>query len=330
MYEDIQAFLSKYRKKNQSTASIYEKGLRMFFRWYKNKNLEMLTQDDVLIKNTFVINYQDYLIKSTPYSNATINKYMSPIFSFYEFLEKNGYPVNAQHVKVDMLDIKSNKHGEMNDMEAKMIRDYVLNKKKGKEKSAFIRMGYTTSFRKSAILNMEWTDIKKHPYHDYYVVRVIDKGNKELEKAISEEFFNELLEIKEQAYYKRYNDNKVFHLSKTTIQKMFDEINEHFQFQGGKKVVPHSLRNVMAGWIEESGGPIEEIKDQLGHASFDTFFEHYQHSKKDLSNSPSLRFEKEIDDTVFDKLDREQLLELIKTQKGGLLLQLKIAANRIN
>ncbi|QWU14417.1 Site-specific recombinase XerD [Paenibacillus sophorae] len=330
VYEDIQAFLLKCKKKNESTADVYERGLKMFFRWYKDKDINKLTEDDIQVKNSIIIRYQDFLETGYNYAPRTINKYLSAIFSLYEFLEVNGYPINAQHVKVDFLKAKSNKHGEMNDQEAKEIRDFVKNtRSKGLEKAAFIRMGYTTSFRKSAILNIGWDDIKKHPYHDYYEVTVIDKGDKERVQPISEEFYNELLQIKEQKYYRRYNDNKVFHLSKTTIQNMFDDINEHFEFNGGKKVVPHSLRNVMAGWIEESGGKIEEIKDQLGHSSFDTYFEHYQHSHKDLSNSPSLRFENEISNDIFNELNREEFLELIMSQKGGVLMQLKLSAKKM-
>lgn len=333
VWEDIQAFILKYEKRNESTAAIYEKGLRMFYQWYKNgKDLEQLTPDDLIVKNSTIIRYQDYLEKNTDYAASTINKYMSPIFKFYEFLEINGYDINAKHVKVDLLDAETNKHGELNDQEAKMIRGYVLKSKKGIEKAAFVRMAYTTSFRKSAILNMEWTDIKKHPTHNYYIAKVIDKGNKERVMPISEDFYNELLEVKKQPYYARYTgskSSKIFNLSKTTIQNMFNDINDNFEFNGEKRVVPHSLRNVMAGWIEESGGKVEEIKDQLGHASFDTYFEHYRHEHKDLSNSPSLRFEKDIADNVFGGLNREELLELIMSQKGGVLMQLKMSADKM-
>jgi site-specific recombinase XerD len=329
VWEDVQAFVLKYAKRNESTALIYEKGLRMFYQWYKGKDLEQLTNDDLIVKNSTIIRYQDHLEKNTEYVASTINKYMSPIFKFYEFLEINGYDIKSVHLKIDSLDVKTNKHGELNDAEAKMIREFVLKSKKGIEKAAFIRMGYTTSFRKSAILNMEWTDIKKHPFHNYYIAKVIDKGNKERTMPISEDFFNELLEIQKQPYYARYSDNKIFHLSKTTIQNMFDDINNNFEFNGEKRVVPHSLRNVMAGWIEDTGGKIEEIKDQLGHSSFDTYFENYRHERRDLSNSPSLRFERDIPDNIFEEMSREDLLNLIKQQKGGVLMQLKETAKKM-
>jgi hypothetical protein len=41
VWEDIEAFLSKYRKKNQSTASIYEKGPRMFLDGIETRRLKI-------------------------------------------------------------------------------------------------------------------------------------------------------------------------------------------------------------------------------------------------------------------------------------------------
>lgn len=331
VYEDILAFLSKCKKKNESTAYIYEKGISMFFMWYKNKELNELTKEDVNVRNATIIRYQDYLIKSDKYAPSTINKYMSSIFSFYEFLEINEYQVKAEHVKVDMLYVDKNKnsHGEMNDYEAKLIRNYVRAQKKGIEKAALIRMAYTTSLRKSELLNLTWNDIKKHPTQDVYIITVVQKGKKDNEVPISEDLYNELLTIKEQKYYQRYDDSKIFHLSKTTIQNMMKDINENIDLHDDKGVVFHSLRNVMGGWLEESGSSLNEIQEHFNHSDMSTYINHYKHRTKDFTNSPSVRFEMEIDDNVFDDMSKEELLELVRGQKGGMLSQLKLAANKI-
>ncbi|WP_157793922.1 tyrosine-type recombinase/integrase [Paenibacillus donghaensis] len=325
--EDIQAFLSKYKKKNESTSVIYEKAIRMFFMWYRSKELNELTTDDIIVKNATIIRYQTHLEENTPYSNTTINKFMAPIFSLYEFLETNDYPVKKASVKVDALDVDDNKHGEMNDAEAKLVREFVLTQKKGVEKAALIKLAARTSFRKSAILNLTWGDIKKHKHNDYYEVTVIDKGKKSNTKPISEEFYKELLEIKEQQYYNRYNDNKIFHLSKTTIQSMFKGINEQFNFNDDKGVVFHSLRNVMTGWIEETGGSIEDMREQLNQSGYGSL-KHYIHGK-DLSNSPSLRIEKEVSDNIFEGLSKEELIMLITSQQGGIVSTLKSGAQKM-
>lgn len=333
VFEDIQAFLSKCRKKSESTANAYEKGLVMFFDWItQGKNsLSQLAPSDLQIKNSTLIRYQDYLIENTDYSNSSINKYMSSLYSFYQFLEINHYDVKAEHMRVDMLyiDKNKNKHGEMNDLEAKVIREYVRTQKKGVEKAVLIRMAYTTSFRKSELLNLEWNDIKKHRSQDVYVVRIVAKGKKDNEIAISEDLYAELLTIKEQKYYQRYNDNKVFHLSKTTIQNMMNDLRNHLQFNDDKGVVFHSFRNVMGGWLEDTGAALTEIQEHMNHSNMETYLEHYKHKTKDFSNSPSVRFEEEIGDDIFDGLGEAELLELIKSQRGGVLAQLKMSAKKL-
>lgn len=331
VYEDVLAFLSKHRKKNESTAKIYEKGLAMFYMWYRNKRLIELQRDDVEVRNATIIRYQDYLIESDQYAANTINKYLSALASFYEFLERNHYPVKAEYVKVDRLfvDKKQSRHGEMNDYEAKLIREYVRPQVKGIEKAALIRLAYTTSLRKSELLKLTWTDINKHPTQDVYIITTIQKGKKSNDIPISEDLYNELLTIKDQEYYQRYDDNKIFHLSKTTIQNMMQDINDNVSLHDGKGVVFHSFRNVMGGWLEERGSSLNEIQEHFNHSDMSTYLEHYKHKTKDYTNSPSVRFEMEIKEDIFDELSREDLLELIKSQKGGVLSQLKLSAHKM-
>lgn len=331
VYEDVLAFLSKHRKKNESTAKNYEKGLIMFFMWYRNKQLIELQREDVEVRNATIIRYQDYLIETGKYAANTINKYMSALMSFYDFLERNDYPVKAEHVKIDMLYVDKNqsRHGEMNDYEAKVIREYVRSQVKGIEKAALIRMAYTTSLRKSELLKLTWADIKKHPTQDVYIITTIQKGKKNNDVPISEDLYNELLSIKEQEYYKRYTDDKIFHLSKTTIQNMMKDINENVALHDDKGVVFHSFRNVMGGWLEDRGGSLNEIQEHFNHSDMSTYINHYKHKTKDYTNSPSVRFEMEISEDIFDELSREELLELVKSQKGGVLSQLKLSAHKL-
>lgn len=142
--------------------------------------------------------------------------------------------------------------------------------------------------------------------------------------------YDELLIIKDQKYYQRYTDNKVFHLSPTTIQNMMNDLNENLQFHDKKGVVFHSFRNVMGGWLEDNGAPLEEIKEHLNHAANSkTYDEHYRHSKKDFTNSPSVRFEEEIEDDIFECLGEEDLRELIMGQRGAVMSQLKLSAKKI-
>lgn len=315
--EDIQTFISKFDSKNTQTN--YERSIRSFFMWFTKKPLELLQREDLHVRNADVIKYQTYLRNhEADYTNTTINNMMAAIQSLYEFLEINEYDVNSKYVKVDVLPDDSESAGDLFHHEAEAMANLVKGHKKGQEKSALIRLAYTTSFRKSSLLNLEWTDIKRNPEADHYLVTTVGKGGKKHTVPISAELFHELELIKEQKYYQQYSDNKIFHLSKTTIQNMMDTLKEEMNIPDERNIVFHSFRNVAASY-----GSLEEVKAHLNHSDINTTNKYYRHKMKDYSQSISLRMEDKLDDDVFESLSKEELIQLIKQQAVGTVIQMK-------
>ncbi|WP_167686384.1 tyrosine-type recombinase/integrase, partial [Paenibacillus polymyxa] len=174
----------------------------------------------------------------------------------------------------------------------------VVKQKKGQEKSAIIRLAYTTSFRKSSLLHIKWSDITKDRSGTIYLVKAVGKGGKAHTRPISEDLYHELLKIKTQPYYQRYNDDYIFHLSKDTIRNMMNTLKEEMHIRAQYKpnsLVFHSLRNVAAGYIKETGGDIEEIRDQLNHSDYNSL-KHYMHKDTDYLNMAGIRMNEEIED----------------------------------
>lgn len=321
---DIKVFIGKFQSKY--TQRNYERSIRSFFMWFKNKEIEELTEEDVLVKNKDIVGFQTYLRNhEADYSNIYINNIIAAIQSLYSFFEINEYPVNSKYTKVDVLSDDSERCGALYLDEAETMAQLVYeDRKQSQEKSALIRLAYTTSFRKSSLLNIKWSDIRKNPIANHYLVTTIGKGGKKHEVPISCELYNELIKIKEQPYYSRYNDNKIFHLSNNTIQCMMNNLKEKMNIPPTRNIVFHSFRNVAAGF-----GTLEEAKKHLNHSNIGTTENYYRHTMTDYSNSISLRMEDRIDDSVFDGLSKEQLIQIILNQGQGNVFQMKKEAREI-
>lgn len=324
VYEDISTYLKKFNSIH--TKKNYERSLRSFYMWFVGKEIEMLSREDLRVRNADIIRYQNYL-KDHPadYSNVTVNNYIAPIQSLYEWLETNEYEINSKHVKVDALPDDSEHCGALYLDEAEQMAKLVFeDRKQGQEKSVFIRMAYTTSFRKSSLLNLKWSDIVLNEKGGYYNVHTIGKRGKKHIVPISSDLYNELLLLKGQKYYQKYQDNRIFHLSTKTIQVMMEKLKMKMGIGPERNVKFHSLRNVAAGF-----GTLEEAKKHLNHTNISTTETYYRHVNEDRSNSISLRMEEKIEDEIFNELSKEQLIELILIQNYGMVSQMKRDAKDI-
>ncbi|WP_339194017.1 site-specific integrase [Paenibacillus sp. FSL P4-0176] len=318
VFDDMRTYLKKFNSVH--TQKNYERSLRSFYMWYKGKEIEMLVRQDMKIRNADLIGYQIYL-KEHPidYSNNSINNIMAAVQSFYEFLEINEYDVNSKFAKVKVLPDDSERSGALYYNEAEKMASLLREEKvKGIEKAAFVRLAYTASFRKSTLLSICYSDIKLDDNRGYYNIHTVGKGGKKHTVPISKELYSELLLIKNQKYYGRYGDDKIFHLSTKTIQVMMDNLKEQMGISPERNVKFHSLRNVAAGF-----GTLEEAKKHLNHTNVSTTETYYRHVNEDRSNSISLRMEEKIEDSILEKLSKEELIELIMQQNHGVLTQMK-------
>ncbi|OMD71200.1 tyrosine-type recombinase/integrase [Paenibacillus odorifer] len=323
--ESIETFLMNMGRKSIRTKYNYEQALKRFFMWHCGKTFSELKVEDLDIINEKMIRYQLHLINdyNPKYSNSTVNTLTAPVMSLYEFLSRNrNYNVRAEDVIVDMQPEDSENYGELTVREAEKMAELSFKQKKGQEKSALIRLAYTTSFRRSSLLALEWSDIKFDQRNQCYLVNGIGKGKKKHTRPISIDLYNELLKIKEQKYYARYNDNKIFHLSEDGIGSMMKVVKDEMGITPERNVVFHSLRNVAAGYIADAGGSIEEIRDQLNHSGYGAL-KHYIHKDKDYANMAGMKMDENVDTDLFEELSKEELLKLIFSQSEGVILNMQ-------
>jgi site-specific recombinase XerD len=327
VWEDIQTHLKGFESKH--TSENYERGLRKFFQWFKGKDLELLTREDLYIRNADVLKYRNFLKEildeegERQYTNTSINNVIAAIQSLYVFLEKNDYDVKSVTTRANPLADDSVRCGALYTHEAEKMADIIIDTVKGIEKSALIRMAYITSFRKGSLLRLEWDDIVEHPSNKYYEVTVMGKGGKKHTVPISEDLYQYVLKIKDQRYYERYNDNKIFHLSTGAIQDMMTYLKDKMSISEQRNVVFHSFRNVASMY-----GTLEEAKEHYNHSSFNVT-EKYRHKDNDMSNSLSLRIGEKIDDEIFMELSKEEIIQLVLRQNEGVIHQMKRDAQKI-
>lgn len=321
VYADIQSFINSFTSKH--TQKTYERSIRLFFMWYTGKSIEQIAPDDLPIKNAKFINYQTYLRNhERNYSNTTINNMTAAIQSLYKFLEINEYNVKALYLNLKSLKENPEHAGSLNFDEAEHMAQLVLKQRKGQEKSALIRLAYTTSFRKSSLLSLKWSDFTYKG--NYYEIKVIVKGGSQQIKSIPVELYDELEKIKNQPYYAQYDDNRVFHLGNKAIQAMMDSLHEEMEITAERNIVFHSFRNVAVKF----GSP-REAQQALGHKNINTTIDHYDRETRDLSDSLSMRMHNKIPNDVFMSLSKDDLIKLILEEESGVLMRLKMKANEL-
>ncbi|WP_440118398.1 tyrosine-type recombinase/integrase [Paenibacillus sp. QZ-Y1] len=317
VYSDIRSHIGSFTSKH--TKQTYERSIRIFFMWYKGKQIEQLKPEDLPVKYAKFIDYQTHL-RNSDYNNSTINNMVASIQSLYVFLEKNEHKVNANTLKIKTL-IENPEHaGSLHPNEAEIMAQAVLKQRKGKEKAALIRLAYTTSFRKSSLLSMNYDDIVIED--NCYVAKVLIKGGKYHKVPIPTELYEELLSLKALDYRKKYTDNKIFHLRPKAIQAMMDSLKQELNIPESRNIVFHSFRN-SALKVSLS---LEEAANQLGHSNLNTTRNSYDNDKKDYSNMPSMRMHNKIPDDVFQSLSKEELIKLILEEDSGVLMRMKMKA----
>lgn len=326
--DDIKTFIRSQESIN--TQKSYERSLRYFFKYTRNKDIEDLTIKDLIFRNVDILKYKNHLTEKYD-SASSVNTYLSSLFSLYKQLEKDYKEIEYKTIRVDLLKNDAEPHGKITKEEAELMCLHAKDEEWcGYEKYCLVKLAYLTQIRKSALLKIKFSDITVHPEDNkFYKIHGIDKGKKRFEKPISKDFYEELLAIKNTDNYKEHNDGYLFHLGNTTIWDMINRIKDKMGISPERNVTFHSLRSVGAIYAVRVLGDIKRAQKELGHSNISLTMSRYVDDDKDFLNSPSLLMEKEINNDIFKELSRKELLELVLSQSAGTLAMMKEQANRI-
>lgn len=310
VFEDIKIFLNS---KKPLTRKVYERDIREFFWIKRQKNIERLTEEDLVFKYNDILAYQQLLVESDefPYKNVTINKKIYGVRSLYNNLAKNDYNVNPKIFNVDDLPTTdSETWADLSFEEALQMADAVFETEKNKayEKHCLILFATMTSYRIEAILKMKWSDLRK--IEKGYAVKLVEKRDKVRETSISDKLYEKMLKMKDNEY-KGYDSDIVFKLSKSDINRMVKNVVEHIELIKEDPIVFHSLRSVAMNWLLETTGDVIRAFEHSGHSSLDVFYNHYVKKGKDLTQTPGILMSEEMNWDFIHELTKEELIQFV-------------------
>jgi len=211
--------------------------------------MEIMQEDEIII-----LNLMPYRIHISALNAKTISKKLSAVRSFSAFLNENSIRVKLRaddSVKVAKTLPKPISHKHI--MEA-------LQKAAPQEKLVVVML-YTLGLRISELVSLKLEDI------DTQWVRVLGKGNKQRDVPL---IHSTKLLIDE--YLRTFSANKFLFeknsekLSENSLRYMVNKVFKNVSL----KVSPHQLRHSYATSLLNSGAPIVDVSELLGHSSMAT------------------------------------------------------------
>ncbi|MDY7043630.1 site-specific integrase [Virgibacillus sp. M23] len=308
--EVYEAFLRMHNRNSNRTALEYANRIDEFFLLTVDKSVNFVTKEDVLsIKNKDVKDrYIKHLIDVKGNSESTVLTKLRSVRSFYNELLINDIQVNPMVLKVK-LNCETNHHEALSESDLFLLFDFLKNEKHlGLEKYLLAKTLFHTANRKTATINMTWKDnlIQKEDYATglkVWIIRVKDKGNKWIEKPISDEFYEELSQLNK-------GQEKVFDISAKTLERSL----KRFSKELGKEVKPHSLKATAITLGYRMTRDLNLCR-QLGSHSSTATTEIYLDEEKSYVSQLSYNMSKQLDDSILDKLTKDELLQFIRNNE---------------
>ena len=260
MTEDLQKVkdLLMLRNCSKKTISNYLSCINRFKQFYKRKNLENLTESDILeyLKKNFI---------NIECSAATININRAAI--------KYYYLVNFNRELSNTLLPQSKIPSRFPKLISKQEFIKMFNSEFNLKHKIWIILAYGSGLRINEVASLKVSDIlsKEHKIH------IIGKGNRERYAPLPD-FTLKLLRLywiqnkdkitNDYLFPGIYKKTKNLCVASYTIQQAFQKIKENNQLD--TSITFHALRHSFATEFIKSGGDIWELKNILGHSSINT------------------------------------------------------------
>lgn len=252
---------------SQHTVTAYINDIGFFESFLSNE-----FEDDNLIR----VNYNQIRswivsLSDDGISNASINRKVSSLKSFYKFLLKTKQIDTSPLLKHKALKAPKKIQIPFSEKELDMVLNQIMYKEgfEGVRDKLIVDLFYTTGIRRTELINLKIQNVDL----SNKTIKVIGKRNKEriipiltiieeqIKKYLSER--SSMQEVKESEYFfllsngVKLNDSFVYRL----INYYFSDVSEKV------KKSPHILRHTFATHLLNNGADINSVKELLGHSS---------------------------------------------------------------
>jgi Site-specific recombinase XerD len=332
VFKDIQSFLDEYP--NKKTKIEYRRDIEQFFRFLHNINLQEITTYHIYngpnhepLQRKHVILYRNHLLtapgeRGKINSAGTINRKIGTIKNLYKYLEKEyNYKINHSIFNIDALVYEPKKFDIIKKEDVTKLADLALNLKYGHQLNVFIYLATVTSIRVSALLKINKNDIVKDYYTDFYLVKTVDKRN-QLRQCPIEKWLYEMIEN----LIKEHGKDQIFpDLTVDYVNKSIKKLKKEAKLPDHLRIVTHSLRKVAPSYEMKTVGNVRNGMVQTGHRSVQTFLDTYVEKEVDYNQLAGIRMFRTIDESVFEIVDKTDILQLLKTINPVAYEQLALA-----
>jgi len=248
--------------KSINTIKSYSHDIGLFFEYF-NIEPQIISRDQI-------VEYKEYLLKERNVDAKTINRRLSALKSYNEFLVKMGYQESIVILFQDYRKIQKQLTSPTNTSNKEIINFMEKIKKNEPIRNYYIvRLILNTGLRVSEILSIELSDIDLKRKN----LKIVGKGSKQRNIPLNDK----AIEIIKMAIEDRKNYNYAFNvldspylflsnksekLRSSTIERIFNNYSN--------KITPHTLRHVFATDYLENGGDLRSLQMILGHGNLST------------------------------------------------------------
>lgn len=323
IYEYVDQFLKSKALKSQNTAAKFKRDIGNFFKFVRGKELHELTKVDLKIDYSQTLAYQQYL--TSKYKNSIVNNAFAGVRSFFKYLKRVGFDVNPDVVVVDRLPDDTLSTGFLTHEEVMKLAELALEEKHQPIiKKGLIEVAYGTSLRASALLKLKYkyfrkdeTDPKKYWIEPRELEgRTIEMDkNKMIRRVIHADVVEPLLEY--QRAMGLSEDDYVFTISPRSLNNMMDRLVKKAGIDSKRGITFHSLRKAGAmGAKKISNGNIFVVTAQGNWSNPEVVHRHYIQEQENIMGMAAFET---FEEDIYEKLTKEQLIELLNTLNGDIM-----------
>lgn len=331
LLKDTNSWLSAIESEN--TSRNYLGHVNDFCLFVFHKKLSDINKEILVNKNidySIMLKYKEYLTDIKNYSGQTVRTKIYAVKSWFNYLYRIGkYNIESPDLlKLDkkiMPKIKGNNgskpftHNEMVSMinKAKEYNNGIL-------KSLLLEFAYITAWRKEAIISsLTYGDIYKIKDNtNYWLVDIIDKGEKEDTKAISNDLYNRIMSLKGN----KQEDELIFPLSNTSVDNLILQLKTDLNIQGNKSF--HGIKKASVNRVLDLTDNLFKAQKHACHESIETTAKFYAKYNNNYEDSMSLHILDDIQINRFDDLSKEELLSLIMKSEDKIKFALLLELNK--